>query len=406
MSLDTIVIVGAGQAGGWAARSLRSEGYAGRIVMCGAEAAPPYERPPLSKEQLEPQAAALPSLIDADELASLGIEWRGLAVVTRIDRAGRQVFLHGGEALGYDKLILCTGGRPRIPPVEGMDLPCVHTLRTLDDARRLREALGGQTRVAVMGGGWIGLEVAAAARKQGCPVVLLEAAERLCARSGSAVLSDTLARLHRAQGVDLRLRTRVLSMVPLAAGGCKLLLADGATVEADVVVVGVGLVRNDELAREAGLACELGVIVDQACRTSDPDILAAGDVAAMSSRDGVLTRLESWQNAQDQGMAAARSALGHPVCYEPVPFFWSQQYDTMVQMAGASAPGAVPLLRAGDPAQLLLAELHPDGRVAAAICVNAVRDFRQLRKCIAEGIRLDALRFSDAGVPLAKAVIP
>ncbi|KCV65676.1 pyridine nucleotide-disulfide oxidoreductase [Bordetella bronchiseptica 99-R-0433] len=400
----TIVIIGAGQAGGWAARTLRAEGYAGRVLLCGDETAPPYERPPLSKEQLAAQAPPLPSLMDAAQLAELRIEWRGGAAATRIDRAARQVLLDDGRALPYDALILCTGGRPRLPPLPGADLSCVHTLRTIGDAARLRAAFDGGPRVAVLGGGWIGLEVAAAARQRGCAVVLLEAADRLCARSGPGLLSETLARLHAGQGVDLRLNARVRRIEASGRGGL-LVLADGQRVEADIVVAGVGLVRNDELARQAGLACDQGVIVDGACRTSDPDIYAAGDVAVMAGPDGKLAGLESWQNAQDQGIAAARAALGQAVRYAPLPFFWSQQYDTLVQMAGASEPGAELVLRQGAPAQLLCVEMRADGRPAAVLGVNAAREFRQLRKYIAEGARLDARVLADPRAPLAGALL-
>lgn len=204
--------------------------------------------------------------------------------------------------------------------------------------------------------------------------------------------------------MDLRLNARV-QRIDAHGRGCRLALADGQGIEADIVVAGVGLVRNDELARQAGLACDHGVIVDGACRTSDPDIYAAGDVAVMARPDGKLAGLESWQNAQDQGIAAARAALGQAVRYAPLPFFWSQQYDTLVQMAGASEPGAALVLRQGGPAQLLCVEMRADGRAAAVLGVNAAREFRQLRKYIAEGARLDARRLADPRSPLAGAVL-
>jgi 3-phenylpropionate/trans-cinnamate dioxygenase ferredoxin reductase subunit len=405
MNPETVIIVGAGQAGGWAARTLRSEGFAGRVVLSGDEASPPYERPPLSKEQLQPEAPAMPYLIGEAELATLGIEWRGSASVTRIDRSTRTVVLGAGETIGYDKLILCTGGRARMPAIAGIDLPCVHSLRTLDDARRLRSLLASGKRVLVMGGGWIGLEVAASARRLGCTVTVAEAGATLCARSGSAILSGYLARLHTANGVRLRMNTSITSLEALADGGCRALCADGATLDADLVVVGIGLVQNDALARDAGLACERGVIVDYQCRTSDPFIYAAGDVTAMAAPGGSLMRLESWQNAQDQAIAAARAALGQQVHYEPLPFFWSQQYHAMVQIAGACSPDHQALTRDAHTDNFQYVEMGPDGQVRAAVCANSARNFRQLRQFIASGTRIDASRFMDASIPLAKTVL-
>ncbi|CAB3807031.1 Rhodocoxin reductase [Paraburkholderia ultramafica] len=404
MSLKTVIVIGAGQAGAWAARTLRSEGFSGRILLVGDEASPPYERPPLSKEQLQQTPPSMRYLMGPTEFATLDIEWKRSSVCSSIDRVARQVRLAAGESIGYDKLILCTGGRARLPAISGINAGCVHTLRTIEDAARLRAALKDGVRLLVMGGGWIGLEVAAAARAAGCSVTLVEAAPQLCARTGSSLLSSFLARLHRSHGVELRLGESVVALDEATATGCRAALTNGTTQEVDLVVVGIGLMPNDALARNAGLACERGILVDRQCRTSDPRIFAAGDVTAMPGSDETLLRLESWQNAQDQAVAAARAVLGQDVDYRPVPFFWSQQYDALVHIVGTSTSGTNVVVRGADTPRLVAVEVSANGQIAFAICTNLPRDFRQLRKFVAEGTRVDAARLSDASVPLAQAV--
>lgn len=398
---ETIVIAGGGQAGAWAVRTLRNEGFGGRIVLVGEETAAPYERPPLSKEQLQPAAPEMASLVGDKELASLAVEWRRGERLVGIERGPRRVLLAGGEALGYDKLLLCTGRRPRLPEIAGIDAPCVHTLRTIEDAVRLRSSLKPEARVLVVGGGWIGLEVAAAARAAGCEVVLAETGAQLCGRTGSQPLSDFLAELHQARGVELHLRTSLATLEDASPAGCRARFTDGSARQVDVVVVGIGVVANDEPARAAGIDCDRGIVVDRQCRTSDPAIFAAGDVAVLRQEGGGMLRLESWQNAQDQGIAAARAMLEHPISYQPSPYFWSQQYDTLVQIAGACVPGATSLARSAGNSKLMVAELDREGRLLGAICANAPRDFRQLRKLVNAGARIDVARFTDPGTPLS-----
>jgi 3-phenylpropionate/trans-cinnamate dioxygenase ferredoxin reductase subunit len=401
MNEPTIVVIGAGQAGGWAARTLRSEGYTGRLVLLGDEAVPPYERPPLSKEQLRADAPEMAYLLTTAQLAEQGIEWKGATVVSRIDRGSSTAVLADGPPIRYDKLILCTGGRARLPAVPGIVGRHVHTLRTLADARRLRDRLPSASQVLVIGGGWIGLEVAAAARKADCAVTLVEAGSILCARTNSPLLSAWLAQLHAGQDVDLRLDTGIAALEDMGDAGCRALFSDGSSGLFDAVVVGVGLVPNDELAHAAGLECERGVVVDRQCRTSDPNILAAGDVTAMRGEDGGLLRLESWQNAQDQAIAAARSALGQAVDYRPVPYFWSEQYDAMVQIAGACNASGRSLARGSAPDRFLAVELDASGRVLSAVSTGSPRDFRTLRKYVTDRAAIDAALFADPSVPLA-----
>lgn len=397
----SVVIIGAGQAGAWVARTLRTEGYEGRIVLCGDERDPPYERPPLSKEQLVPDAPAMPYLIAPSEFAELRIDWRGGDAATQIDRIANTVMLASGAQLTYDALVIATGGRAYLPPVPGFELDCVYTLRSLADARRLRERLRPGVRALVVGGGWIGLEVAAAARQAGCAVTLVEMAQRLCARSGPPALSAYLLDLHRARGVDVRLGVNIASLRASDRGGCVAEYADGSEQAADLVVVGAGLKPNDELAVAAGLACDRGVVVDGRCRSSDPSIYAAGDVAVLRRPDGSLRRLESWQNAQDQGMAAAHAILEKPVHYDPQPFFWSQQYDALVQSAGDPHAVCNWTMRVQDERQTHMA-LDAEGRILFGLCINAPRDLRFLRRHIAGGTLLDLTGLADLQIPLEK----
>ncbi len=400
----TIAIIGAGQAGAWAARTLRDEGFDGRLLLIGDEPHPPYERPPLSKAVLAGEAAPESlHLLDAAALAALSIEWQPNTQVVRLDRTNRLVMLAAGGAIRYDKLILCTGGRARELDVPGASLPGVHTLRTIDDAQRLGPVLRRGARVAIVGGGWIGLEVAATARKRGAVVTVIETMGRLCERSVPEALSAHLQALHVARGVQVLLGAAVASFAAGAAGGLDIMLSDGRAIGCDAAVVGIGLVPNDELARGAGLDCEGGVLVDAQCRTSDPDIFAAGDVAvARNSWAGRRLRLESWQNAQEQGIAAARSALGREIHYDPLPWFWSDQHDTNLQIYGVPLPSHQVVVR-GDPATGSFVFFYLEGeRVMAALGGNAARDLRFARRLIEKGTRVTAQDLADPGVSLAK----
>ncbi len=400
----TIVIVGAGQAGGWAAQTLRSEGFGGRIVLIGDEAHMPHERPPLSKAVLAGDAAPESTwLFKEAAFAALDLDWRPGVRVARIDRAGKRVELAGGESIAYDKLILCTGGRARALALQGAATARVHTLRSVEDALRLRAALDGARSLVVIGGGWIGLEVAATERKKGLEVVVLEAGGRLCERSVPAEVSEYMLKLHRAHGTRIVLGARLEAFGTAEDGRSTVVLGNGETLVADAIFVGVGLVPNDALAREAGLACDGGVIVDTRCLSCDPDILAAGDVAVAPNRwAGRQLRLESWQNAQEQGMAAARSVLGQAVDHQPLPWFWSDQYDMNLQIYGMPAPGDRLVVR-GEPDAGSFLLFYLDGEVVrAAIGVNAARDLRFARRLIEQRKPVEAERLADAAVPMAK----
>ncbi len=408
MNTGAIVIVGAGQAGGWAAATLRDRGYAGRVVLLGDEPHAPYERPPLSKAVLGGQAPPESTeLFSAQRLAQLDIEFQPSVSATRLRLRERRVDTSDGGALGYDKLILCMGGKPLVPALPGVDSAGVHVLRTRDDALRLRASLGQGKHLVVVGGGWIGLEVAATARQTGSTVTVLEQAPRLCARSVQPGVSAHLAALHAAHGVDIRVNAGLRAVQAQADGKAVAELADGTRIAADAVVLGVGLQPNDALAREAGIACERGVLVDEYCRTSAQDVYAAGDVAVSAhAAAGGRIRLESWQNAQDQGTAAALSALGETAPYVPTGAVWSEQYDAMVQIVGFPALAACEVLRPqADGRALLSMALDTGGRLVAAVAVDAARDLRQLRKWIAQGAVLDPALLQRPDVPLASAQI-
>jgi 3-phenylpropionate/trans-cinnamate dioxygenase ferredoxin reductase subunit len=398
----SIVIIGAGQAGGWAAKTLRAEGYAGRIVLVGAEQHPSHERPPLSKAVLAGEAAPETThLFKPDEHASLNLDFRPGTRATRIDRTAKRVDLAGGERIAYDKLILATGGSARRLPVPGGDLPRVLYLRTIDDSLAIRAALGPGKRLVVIGGGWIGLEVAATARKLGASVVVVEGLDRLCARTVPPAISAFLKARHEREGVDIRLGAGVQAIED--RGGLVVRLGDGTALEADAVVAGIGLEPDVALAREAGLAVDNGVVVDEQGRTSDPDIFAAGDCTNTPLPClGRRVRLESWANAQNQAIVAAKAALGQDARYDELPWFWSDQYDVNLQILGLPARWPEPVVR-GDPASGSFSHFYLDGeRIAAIVSVNAPRDLRAAKKLVQTRKPVSAASLADPAVQLQR----
>ena len=399
---NPIVIVGAGQAGGWVAKTLRAEGYAGGIVLIGAERHPAHERPPLSKAVLSGAAAPETThLFKPDEHAALSLDFRPETRVARIDRAAKHVELAGGERVAYDKLILTTGGTARRLPIPGGDLPRVFYLRTIEDSAAIRGALGPGKKLAVIGGGWIGLEVAATARKLGTSVVVIEALDRLCARTVPPAISAFLRARHEREGVDIRLGVGVKAIEDHS--GLKVRLADGEAIAADAVVVGIGLEPEVALAREAGLTVDNGVIVDEQCRASDPDVFAAGDCANTPLPClGRRVRLESWANAQNQAIVAAKAALGQDARYDELPWFWSDQYDVNLQILGLPARWPEPVVR-GDPASGSFSHFYLDGeRIAAIVSVNAPRDLRAAKKLVQTRKPVSAASLADPAVQLQR----
>lgn len=386
----TFVIVGAGQAGRWLALTLREAGFAGRIVWFGDEPHRPYDRPPLSKAVLK--GAASPEslgLIDEARFAALDVDFRPNQRVVAIDRAARTVRTGSGSTLGYDTLFLATGGTARALP--GMPPhPRVLTLRSIADAFALKARLDVARQVVVIGGGWIGLEVAASARQLGREVTLIEAAPRLAMRTVPPCVSEHLAALHRGHGVDLRLGDGVAA-VEAHDEGVSVHLASGAVVVGDVLVAGIGLVANDRLAAEAGLAVDNGVLTDAWGRTEDPAIFAVGDVAnPLRGSTGTRLRIESWENAERMAIAAARAALGleHDAEAAGPPWFWSDQYDDNVQLLGLPDASMTVIERhiADRPDKRAALFFFCDGpRVKALAAVNAGREIKIVRKWIREG---------------------
>jgi 3-phenylpropionate/trans-cinnamate dioxygenase ferredoxin reductase subunit len=403
VNAQTIVIVGAGQAGGWAAKTLRAEGFAGRIVLIGEEAHPPHERPPLSKAVMAGAAeAASTHLFKAEELAKLDLDFRPGARAASIDRAAKRITLASGEAIGYDKLILCTGGAARRPKLPGADGPRVHYLRTIADSLAIRARLAEIRHLVVIGGGWIGLEVAATARKRGVQATVVEALPRLCERSVPPEISAHLLALHRRNGVEVLLGAGVQA-IDDGPAGVSVVLTDGRRVEGDAVVVGIGLAPNVELAQAAGLEVDNGIVVDEQGRTSDPDIFAAGDVtnvplACLARR----VRLESWANAQNQAIVAAKAALGADARYDELPWFWSDQYDMNLQILGLPAKWPAPVVR-GDAAGASFSLFYLEGeRLAAVVSVNAPRDLRAVKKLIQSRKPVRAEDLANPGVQLQR----
>lgn len=392
------VIIGAGQAAAQAVATLASEGFSGSLTIVGDEPYAPYQRPPLSKAYMAGDFVRERLFLKPDSFyAESGCELRLGVTASAIDRGARNIALSDGSLLAYDRLLLTTGARVRPLPCPGADLPGVYYLRGIDDSDALRRHLVPGHRLAVVGGGYIGLEVAAVARKHGLDVTVIEAAGRLMVRSASPQISEFYRRLHLDHGVDIRLDA--LAEACEGSGKVEAVATSGGRIAADFVVAGIGVVPNCELALKAGIACENGIAVDEFGATSDPDIFAAGDCTCHPSFYGGRVRLESVQNAIDQAKHAALAMLGRPAPYREVPWFWSDQYDVKLQIAGLVSPGDVAVVR-GDPTTRKFSVFHlRDGVVAGVEAVNAAPDYIIGRKLIAAGARVAPERIADTSVP-------
>jgi 3-phenylpropionate/trans-cinnamate dioxygenase ferredoxin reductase subunit len=401
-----IVIIGAGQAGVQTAEALRTGGFEGAITLLGDEPHGPYHRPPLSKAWLAGDIGAEQLVMRAPEaLARKNIALRTGVTVSTIDRAARQVKLADGSVLSYSGLVLATGSTPRSLPLPGGDAQGVLALRSRMDASAIAERMAvcieKELPVVVIGGGFIGLEVAATARKKGLSVTVLEAAPRLLGRVLAPLLSDWYAALHRNQGVHLKLGAQITALEADAQGTVTgVCMADGTLHPAGLVVVGIGVSANDQLARDAGLACERGIVVDACGRTSDPLIMAAGDCTARRLPDGSLLRLESVQNATEQGKSVAAALLGQARPFTATPWFWSDQYDKKLQMAGLSG-GADQWAVRGDMNSGSFSVYHlRAGQLLAVDSVNASRDHLQARKLLDAGVSPTPPQVGDAAFDL------
>lgn len=402
----TFLIVGGGQAGAQAIDTLRREGFDGRLVLVGEERELPYQRPPLSKKFLLGELAAerLPfrhrTYYDEHR-----VELRLGSRAIRLDRTAQAVELDDGTRLAYDRALLCLGARARPLRCPGADLPGVHTLRTIDDANALRGQLRAGAHAVIIGGGYIGLEAAAACRHFGLQTTVLEMASRVMGRVVAPAVSEFFAEAHRAHGVCIRCDTRVDSIEGrerVEAVVC----GDGTRVAADLVIAGVGALPVTDLAADAGLALDDGIVVDEYCRTSDPAIFAAGDcVNHPSPHYGRRIRLESVDNAFEQAKTAAMNMLGRSVIHDRIPWFWSDQYEHKLLIVGLHGDGDERVLR-GDPARGGFSALYlRNGELTAVEAVDDTKDYMAARKLIAARARLDPAKAADKSRELKDAVI-
>jgi 3-phenylpropionate/trans-cinnamate dioxygenase ferredoxin reductase subunit len=415
--IESIVIVGAGLAGVTAAGALREQGFQGKITLLGDEPEIPYDRPPLSKAVLV--SGELQSMVAASDLrsalkvpASLALRTAAWYEQQRIDcvfgdRAialdlgARRLKLERGNILAFDRLLLATGARVRrLLQFESAATTCCY-LRTLQDAVTLRRLLRPGARVVLLGGGVIGMEVAASAHTLGCEVTVLEMAPRIMSRALPQELSDHIAAYHRSKGVVLRTSTNVIGPAP--AGHDGLLLADGTVVPADLIVIGVGVVANSELAAEAGIVCNDGIVVDEFTATSAPGVYAAGDaVRYPDAFFGRSLRGESWTHAQNQAVVAAKNMLGGHEPYREIPYVWSDQYDLKIQTTGRFE--AERHMLRGDPAKNKFLWLHVDGdKVVGASGINESREVRFAQRLVESGNRVDPAQLADPSFNLKKA---
>ncbi|WP_298700142.1 FAD-dependent oxidoreductase [uncultured Variovorax sp.] len=393
---DPVVVLGAGLAAVSFTGGLRAGGFAGDIQVVGDEAELPYDRPPLSKEYQREGAA---DKIRLDLSRARDVEWLRGTPASKIDTRRRQVQLADGRCLGWGTLVFATGATPRrLPALQQAPMPVI-TLRTLDDARRIRTALAPGVRLVVIGGGVIGLELAATARGLGATVTVIEALGRLMSRCASTTLAAVVARSHVEQGVDLRLGRQVTGFA-----GSALTLDDGARVGADLVVVGIGVIANDEVARDADIACDDGIFVDRLGRTTCPGVYAIGDVTRQRNPvSGRFERIETWSNAQNQGLAVARTLLDPTAApYADTPWYWSDQYDLRIQVAGVSQ-GDDEIVRgdAAPGAKFSLIQLHR-GRTVGVTCMNNVREFSTLKRLLGDAPLPHRAALADPATDLRK----
>lgn len=381
-----VVLVGGGHGAAALVSGLRRAGYGARITLISDEPVVPYHRPPLSKKYLADALPVEQILIRPPAwYAEQNVELRLGARVERIDRAQRRVRLAGGECVAYDNLVLLTGARPKRLPAEiGGDLSGVLSMRSVADADALAPHLVEHRRVLVVGGGYIGLEAAAVARSKGLKVTLIEAAPRILQRVAAPATSDYFRALHTAHGVVLHEGLGLKRLIGEGGVVNGAELADGQRIDVDLVLVGIGVVPNVELAAQAGLEVDNGVVVDAQCRTSDPSILAAGDCASFRFR-GRHIRLESVQNANDAGAVAAQNIAGPPKDYVPLPWFWSDQYDCKLQIAGLNMGYDETLVRPGKTERSLSVWYFQGEQLLAVDAMNDAAAFVVAKKLLDKG---------------------
>lgn len=396
--MSGMVIIGAGHAAGQAAASLRQEKYEGPITIIGDEPHIPYQRPPLSKQYLSgdqgiERVYLRPEKFYAEKDIDLILNTRA----TRIERTAKTVTLEDGQVLDYDKLIISTGSRPRMLNIQGSDLAGIHYLRTIADVDRIRQEMQTARKLIIVGGGYIGLEVASVGIAAGLEVHVLEMEQRILQRVTTPQMSEYYHNLHTGRGVNIHTATAVTGFT--GSERVEQVLCADTAMEADLVIVGIGIIPNTELAEEAGLAVDNGIVVDEHCRTSDPDIYAAGDCTnhpnALLNR---RLRLESVPNAMEQARVCASNMLDGDKTYASIPWFWSDQYELKLQMVGFSADGDDQVVR-GDMSSDAFAVFYlQDGNVVAADAVNSPKEFMICKQLIGKSV--DPATLADATTDL------
>jgi 3-phenylpropionate/trans-cinnamate dioxygenase ferredoxin reductase subunit len=386
-----IVIIGGGQAGGWAAKTLRDRGYSGRLSVISDEPYDFYERPPLSKAALLDGSAPLSRLFSEEVVAGMNIDWYRPLRAEAIDGQQQIVTLSDGSQLQFDQLLIATGGRPRLPDARWAKHPRVMTLRSWDDAARLRQGLQQCQKLAIVGGGWIGLEIAASARKLGVDVTVFERQPALCMRSVGAGVSQALLELHQQQGVTVHCDCGEITLED-REGEAWIGSASSAAQPFDLVVVGIGVELNLELAHSAGLKLEGGIVVDGQGRTSHPAIFAAGDVARHPTL-GLC--LQSWAYAQNQAISTACAMLdAFAAPYDDVAWLWSDQYDANIQILGVPTGGVHQIVRRTPQSQLFFT-LNADRQLVQLVAFNDARTIKLGKRWLASGRVLDPQQLAD-----------
>jgi 3-phenylpropionate/trans-cinnamate dioxygenase ferredoxin reductase subunit len=391
--VTTFVIVGGGLAGAKAAEALRDQGFVGDIVLVADESDRPYERPPLSKDYLAGKAERDSVFVHSESwYADNNVDLRRGVAATAIDRAAHQVTLADGTSIGYDKLLLATGSSPRhLPGAED-----ALYLRRLGDSEKIRSVIAESAKLIVIGAGWIGLEVTAAARNAGVEVTVLESAELPLLAAIGPEVAQVYADLHRAHGVDLRFGVEVDQVNVKSVG-----LVDGTVIEADAVLIGIGASPNVELAKKAGLDVDNGVLVDAGLRTSDPDIFAAGDIANEAHPlVGRRVRVEHWANALNQPAVAAANMIGGDATYDELPYFYTDQYDLGMEYVGDITGYDRVVFRGDVPGREFIAFWLKDNRVLAGMNVNVWDVVDPIKELIRSGRQIDPARLADTGVSL------
>jgi 3-phenylpropionate/trans-cinnamate dioxygenase ferredoxin reductase component len=401
----SFAIVGGGMAGALAAQTLREEGFDGKITLLGQELHAPYERPPLSKDYLQGKADRDSIFVHPEPwYAEHAVDLSLGTTVTSLDPASRTITTAAGTQLSYDKLLIATGSKPRRLDVPGTDLDGVYYLRNVEDSERLKIEFAQAERVVIVGAGWIGLETAAAARAAGLDVTLLVSGDMPLEHVLGPEVSPIFDELHRSNGVDLRYRTTAVALTGRHGAVTGVILSDGSRIDADMIIVGVGAVPRTELAADAGLKIDNGIIVDEHLRTSDPDIFAAGDIAhAYNARLGRHIRVEHWAHARRQGVIAAKAMLGQDALDARPSYFFTDQYDLSMEYTGDIGPAGydrVVFRRHADSRQVIVFWLY-EQRIQAGMNINIWDVADDIERLILSARTINAADLADPAIPLA-----